>query len=705
MIADMIGGAYAFWEARGLAFEARRRGERRAAGAAADPDAAGALAEIAGRVGDARIVSFDLFDTLLLRRGLALEGIQRKTAGYARLIAGRRAGEAIFAARHYLSGRIKARMIAAGAGDEPPLEVIFREALIGAGLSGAAAASAAASLVAFETEVEARGIRPAPGAAALLSGLRARGLVVIAVTDMYLRGPEVDAILRRAGLRDGFDEVFVSADLGWTKRGGKIFNAVAGRLGAAPEDILHIGDRLDSDVVPARDAGWRAIHFMDRAGVAETEAANIRESYAPTPTLRRRGVAAALDMADERALGSPERIVDQLIGPAAGILALRALGLARRTGAARLYHLTRDGTVIGEIAEAARGLRPHLAPEGLEIRELAISRALGARLQVRDARDLWKLANLAPYIAGAPFSAETLRRAFDLPEDALVGGARRAEGEALRRALDDPAVAAPLLRALDAGREAVEAYLEGAGLLEPAPSVAVDIGYSGTFAAQLSDLFFARPAPGRRVDFLFLMTSRYFNGNLRRVHPQIRIHPGVALDHRRRSARWATWNFAWVEPFLVDPERGRLVSLGPDGPVFAESPYGAGARAELGRLRAAIRERALRLVDDFHAAPGDLDEAAAVLQRRFERFAGRPAFSEARAVRGLAHQTGQVELALRAPTRRVNPLRLMAELQSMKKTDIWAQGSLKLSGLGLVNRIMADAPTADSRADTRAAQD
>ncbi|MFV0473933.1 MAG: hypothetical protein ACK5MQ_06955, partial [Pikeienuella sp.] len=112
----MIEGAYSFFERRVLAYETARRGRRHAARVAADADAIGALAEVAGHVGEARVVSFDLFDTLLLRRGLAPEAVERKVAGMARLIGGPEAGEAIWAARHHFGGLIKARMRREGRG-------------------------------------------------------------------------------------------------------------------------------------------------------------------------------------------------------------------------------------------------------------------------------------------------------------------------------------------------------------------------------------------------------------------------------------------------------------------------------------------------------------------------------------------------------------------------------------------------------------
>ncbi|MEO0361128.1 MAG: HAD family hydrolase [Pseudomonadota bacterium] len=694
----MIDEAYAFFERRIVAFETRRRGRRAAAGIAETPESIRDLDDFTDRLDGADVASFDLFDTLILRRGLAPEAIDRKVAGFARAIAGARAGEAVFSARVWLSERRKAAMKREERGDEPALVDAYAEALEGAGADPAAAEA----LIAFEAAVEAKGIVAAPGAAALLKALRGRGLKIVALSDMYFRRAEIETILAGAGLPDRFDDIFVSAEHGWTKNGGRLFPIVAERLGVAPERIVHIGDRIDSDRDRPTEAGWRAVHFIDRKGVAETAAMRIAESHVPSPALRRSRIAAALDVADGRALASPERIVDQIVGPACGLLALKALTRARAIGATRLYHLTRDATVVGEIAEDARRARPHLSHDRLEIRELAVSRALGTRLQVRRAEDLHRLPQFVSYLnGGGGYDAAAIARAFDLEDDAFTEEVRAASGGTLRRLLGDAAHAAPLVAALDKGRAVVEAYLEAAGVLDPAPFVAVDIGYSGTFAVQLGELFFDEPKPGRRAEFHFLATNHFIRGNLRRLHPAIRLAPGVALDHRRRSERWATKGFAWLEPFLIDPDRGRLEGYDGAKPRFAPSPFGEEERARRRELRGAIRERAARFVDDFHAAPGDLEEVAALIQQRTERLAGRPRGAEVAAIRALAHQTGQTALAAQDPTRRVNPLKLLGEIEALKREDFWVAGSLRRSGLGFVNRIMADRPTPDRRADPR----
>lgn len=695
----MIDAVYGAIESRILAYETARRGKRHARGVERDPDAILSLQDVEGRIDDAEIVSFDIFDTLIHRSALAAEAITRKTAGFARLLAGPVAGQVIYGARHRLARTMKADLVAAGRGDEPPLDALFTEALALAGIAGAD--DLARRLVAFEAESERTGIIATPGVVEVVANIRAQNRIVIATSDMYLPKQAIDALLDKAGLAGMFDHLYVSSACGWTKKSTNLYRDIARWLDVAPERCLHIGDRLDSDVRPARLAGWRALHLFDQARVAKAEARRLADSYIPSPPLRRRQVTDGIRIASGQSLGSIDLIVEELIGPAVGLLAMTALTHAHRMQADRLLHLTRDATVIGEIAADALITHPHLGPRGLDIAELCISRAQGALLGLRVPDDIEKLAHLMPYLTDLPPSARALQLAFGLPDDAFNDALRGANGPAFMAMTEDTATRARLFEAITEKREAVEQYLKGIGLIAPGRSLLVDIGYSGTFGVQLSDLFHANPVADRQVECLFLLTSRYLNGNLRLVHPQIQLHPGMAMDHRSRSARWATWNFAWAEPFFVDPDRGKLQGYRDGIPHFDPSPLDQAVRDQRADMRRAIRSRALRFIDQFHRTAGDAEEIAACLQRRFARFAGTPTRAEERAVRSISHQSGQGALDVRIPTRRVNPLVLWSEMQNLRFKDHWVQGSLTRSGLGFVNHLMRDPEMPDRRADPR----
>jgi len=74
-----------------------------------------------------------------------------------------------------------------------------------------------------------------------------------------------NADLERIGLHLHFAHRICARDVGVAKPDARIFLAAAERLGIAPENILHVGDDPELDVVGARDAGLRTA-WINRAG-------------------------------------------------------------------------------------------------------------------------------------------------------------------------------------------------------------------------------------------------------------------------------------------------------------------------------------------------------------------------------------------------------------------------------------------------------
>jgi 2-haloalkanoic acid dehalogenase type II len=66
-----------------------------------------------------------------------------------------------------------------------------------------------------------------------------------------------NADLERVGIHRHFDHHISARNTGAAKPDPRIFQAAAERLGVPPENILHIGDDAELDVVGAREAGMR----------------------------------------------------------------------------------------------------------------------------------------------------------------------------------------------------------------------------------------------------------------------------------------------------------------------------------------------------------------------------------------------------------------------------------------------------------------
>jgi putative hydrolase of the HAD superfamily len=102
-----------------------------------------------------------------------------------------------------------------------------------------------------------------PGAAAAFGQLAARG-IALGVVSNTMRTPGV--VLRRifdgAGLRGVFESLVFSDECGIRKPDPEIFRLALHRLGASPEEALHVGDDPWLDVQGARQAGMGVIQVV-----------------------------------------------------------------------------------------------------------------------------------------------------------------------------------------------------------------------------------------------------------------------------------------------------------------------------------------------------------------------------------------------------------------------------------------------------------
>jgi FMN phosphatase YigB (HAD superfamily) len=93
--------------------------------------------------------------------------------------------------------------------------------------------------------------------------LKAAGLTVGVAGNT---GASTEAVLRDTGL--GFD--IIGSSRGWaaSKPAGAFFERMVQVAGLPPAAIAYVGDRLDNDVLPATQAGLRAV-FLRRGPWAE----------------------------------------------------------------------------------------------------------------------------------------------------------------------------------------------------------------------------------------------------------------------------------------------------------------------------------------------------------------------------------------------------------------------------------------------------
>jgi putative hydrolase of the HAD superfamily len=106
--------------------------------------------------------------------------------------------------------------------------------------------------------------RPFPDVLPALRSLREWGKKLAVVSNW---DPALPTLLARLGLAEFFAFVLPSAEVGVEKPDEAIFGLALQRLGLRPEEVAHVGDQYETDVVGARAVGITPI-LLDRKGKA-----------------------------------------------------------------------------------------------------------------------------------------------------------------------------------------------------------------------------------------------------------------------------------------------------------------------------------------------------------------------------------------------------------------------------------------------------
>jgi putative hydrolase of the HAD superfamily len=95
-----------------------------------------------------------------------------------------------------------------------------------------------------------------------LDGLKSRGISLDVISNFDSR---LITILDGLGVRQWFDEVFISSRVGYAKPDRRIFEAALNSHRLSPDSALHVGDGLVNDFHGAIDAGLKGV-LLDRGG-------------------------------------------------------------------------------------------------------------------------------------------------------------------------------------------------------------------------------------------------------------------------------------------------------------------------------------------------------------------------------------------------------------------------------------------------------
>ncbi|MDR1495004.1 MAG: HAD-IA family hydrolase [Rickettsiales bacterium] len=198
------------------------------------------LRKVQSAIEGVKVVSFDIFDTLLLRPYL------RPTDLFYHL-------EQLEDLPNFAVARMEAEQSARAASgkEDISLDAIYKE--IGETFR---------PLREKEQALEMQVLRANPEMMEVWKFVirRERNLKVIVTSDMYLPADFLAQVLKKNGF-GGYRKLYVSGDCGKTKVRGSLYKHIQEDLGVSAGEILHIGDNRKSDYGQAKKCGLKAILY------------------------------------------------------------------------------------------------------------------------------------------------------------------------------------------------------------------------------------------------------------------------------------------------------------------------------------------------------------------------------------------------------------------------------------------------------------
>lgn len=196
--------------------------------------------EFSSKIDDIDIISFDIFDTLLIRK------VQEPSDIFSLI-------EEEYNSKGFRNARIIAEHRARINLNKPEISINDIYLFIPDRFK---------HLKEIEVNTEKRLLTLNPLAMSLYKTAIERGKQVIAVSDMYLDSKLLHNILKKQGYTK-ISKIFVSSEEAATKFSGKIFKQVEQALSPLTKKtkFLHIGDNLKADIEKSKESGWSSIWF------------------------------------------------------------------------------------------------------------------------------------------------------------------------------------------------------------------------------------------------------------------------------------------------------------------------------------------------------------------------------------------------------------------------------------------------------------
>lgn len=644
------------------------------------------------QIADARFVSFDMFDTLVLRAVRQPKDLFRLIEEAARVRTGD--NQLAFAGKRILAERqARDEVHADGSSEDVTLDAIYGKL---AGLMELSP-SRLEELKQLEIELETAFCLRNDYMYEVYRHCLASGKEVVIVSDMYLPAAVLERILAKNGFTD-YRKLYLSADIGLTKETGRLFQHVREDLDCLAGEMLHIGDHPVSDVRRPREAGHPVSYYqksLDYVMGSKAYLSAFRELLKAEEIRPEESIFLGLlvkKLYTDR-MQSPEKSFWYLFGyEAIGILYYGFVSWLKQQAAAdgvkRLYFLARDGHVMKRVydmiseeqteeaipsAYLYASRRAFNFPAITELTEEALDFLISYSRNLSVAQYLERMGLNAAHYQGA-----IAEQGFAGADAIVASGEDKERIRRLYKQIEPAILAAAALE-----RAKLTRYLQQEDFLTAGKRGIVDIGWHGTMQQSLEQIV-ARVGPGgsgSRQEML-----GYYVGTFRKAEKIAQSGTALAgylCDLGMPSEREASiLRCVELFEFLFTAPHGSVIGFteqaGRMEPVFDRNDNDE-EKLAAARL---LQEGALDFVRDFHAIakllpfPLTISPAAAI--QPLARVLSQPTRLEAEKLGDITHAQGfgdvYVAEPLAKPPGAVRSLGDLKKLQLRFRRSLWKPG-------------------------------
>jgi FMN phosphatase YigB (HAD superfamily) len=374
----------------------------------------------------------------------------------------------------------------------------------------------------YELLMEQQMIVPRAGLVEWLRELSAGGKRVFVVSDIYLPASHLKILVRQAGFLDAVEDVISSADSFLAKASGKAFPLLEERYSLSKKRWLHVGDNPISDGLRPAEFGIEAMVLND---ASEKQRKAITKRYLNyskgLPFWRGRALQQLMSPHEGENEIKPDLYREgySFLAPIIGGFIQHIAERCRAGNITKIFFLSREGYTFKQFWERAM---PTLYPEGdlPEIEYLYVSRMALAGASCahqgltkvnahiaflpagnRDFRDICRIYKLdcdcfRPLLARYGLEIETCL-------SAMHPGYDPAHQIALERMLEDCDFQEEVKRQTRPVSEAMLRYFDDVGFFDHKQVAVVDIGWLGTIQRFLYEAVSHRQDCPRVFGFLF----------------------------------------------------------------------------------------------------------------------------------------------------------------------------------------------------------